>query len=440
MKNTLILTACFFALISWLNAPAVAESPYDISIGGQYRVMTNVSNFPWHPLTLTDDQKSQSFVNQRLRTWFDVEHTSSMAGAFMQIEIGHNTWGEDREFTKTHSANGDDVGLELRRGYVWLKPSDDSEVRVGVQAWSDAFGDVLASGDWDFNTGGVLYKADRDSLKYSTGLFILGDTDVASASDDTFLFTLDGDYIQENWEAGASIYYLNDRGDYSYGAFGGPGAAYNNSSDVWLGVRGAYQFDMFALNGFLIYNTGETETPDWDHNGVAIKLGASADTPVGALKVQFLYASGDDDLTDNDSGEFRTIAQSERDNFGSQGYWSFLGISSPRGSSDVNDLGIGLQNRGLGLITLQAGLDIEVKEDLTCYVATGWLQSAEDNPVSNASDMGIEFLGEAIWNLYDGFNFEVGAAYLFTGDFYEAAGGSSPDDLFELFARLQLEF
>ncbi len=158
------------------------------------------------------------------------------------------------------------------------------------------------------------------------------------------------------------------------------------------------------------------------------------------LKLQALYSTGDDGTDPAKSGEFRTLAQGERDNFGAMGYWSMLGLTSPRGPSDVNDLGVGLQNGGLGLLTLQASLDVSLGESSGVYFAVGWLQSAEEN-ANGDSDMGVEILAECRHKLGEGMGLEVGAGYLLTGDFYKTnPGDPAPDDLFEIYARVQLEF
>lgn len=66
------------------------EGYLKVEIGGQYRVMGNSSNFPWHAASITDDQDSQSFANQRFRTWLTV-HASEDIFGYLQMEVGHNT-------------------------------------------------------------------------------------------------------------------------------------------------------------------------------------------------------------------------------------------------------------------------------------------------------------------------------------------------------------
>jgi hypothetical protein len=97
------------------------------------------------------------------------------------------------------------------------------------------------------------------------------------------------------------------------------------------------------VNGFAIYNTGDREdfgnVPTFHHDGVALKLEAGP-VPIGPGKVstQALYSTGGN----SPGGGFRTVAQSARDNFGADGYWSYLMLVSPQGYTDVNDLGLSL--------------------------------------------------------------------------------------------------
>ena len=151
----------------------------------------------------------------------------------------------------------------------------------------------------------------------------------------------------------------------------------------------------------------------------------------GRLSAQTLFSTD----------EFRTIAQSLRDNFGAQGYWSYLALTSPHGPSDVNDLGVSLQNRGLGLFTVQSKYEYDVHECLSGMFAVGWLRSTETNPMSGASEMGTELVKMFTYDFGGGLKADLGAAVLFTGDFYKPAPGApQPDTLWEVFSRVQLEF
>lgn len=189
------------------------------------------------------------------------------------------------------------------------------------------------------------------------------------------------------------------------------------------------------------WNGGKTERPKWTHSGWAVKGNIDYRVEGTRLRFRTFYATGNEGSFRDRSGAFRTIAQSARDDFGAQSYWSLLGLSSPRGPSDVNDLGVSVQNRGAGLLTFQGAVEQRLTDAASLYVALGWLSSAESNPTNDASDMGLELLGEAHWSLTGGMGVDVGASYLWTGEFYRAErSGGSPANLYEVYARFQLEF
>lgn len=434
--------------------------PIPWRIGVQYRVMGNASNFAWHPTMTTGDENTRSFVNQRFRTWIAFS-PNERVGGYLQMEAGHIGWGEDREGTKSYDVNGDSLGIELRRGFLTYQSKSAGSFRVGIQDWHDAFGEsstigsfdavddydsfgaILANSVWDFNVGGVSWSQtfpDANGMTLNGGIFQLWEGDDARA-DDTYLFGLDADFPMGNEKRtfGASFYFLADRGNYSY-----PGAApYASSWDAWFGLRLTKQIGAIPMRGWLISNSGRRDDlsgANFSHTGFAGKIEAF-DMLVGPgrFSTQLLYASGDDDTSDHQSNEFRTIAQSEADNFGAQGYWSYLVLSAPHGPSDVKDLGISPQNRGLGLATLQAKYSYPLSDSWSGVAAIGWLASAEDHPVNRERYIGTEVANTFSCNLGGGLSLSLGGAYFATGDFL-ASPGSEADDLWEVFTRFQLEF
>ncbi|RME78690.1 MAG: hypothetical protein D6785_11890 [Planctomycetota bacterium] len=436
-----------------------------VGLGGQYRIMGNASNFGWHAKTLTRDQTSTSFINQRFRTWLNLhEKQAKNVGVYFQLEIGHNMWGDDREGPKTHRANGNEVGLELRRGFLWLKFWKSHLLRVGVQSFHDRFGEkpdfqkdwlfsvdqydsfgaVLANSIWDFNVGGISLEGSfKKSYHYRLGWYLLGGGTTFTGRNAANLLASDLDIELGNHLFGGSLYYLRDKGDYSYGNFGGPktAAGYDHAWDLWAGLRGHISFSKQLLfSFFIIYNHGEVAGPLYIHNGWAFKGALTANLKkAGTIRFQTIYSTGSKNT--RDSSSFRTIAQSERDDLGSQGYWSFLGLTSPWGPSDVKDLGVSLQNQGLGLLTIQASYEKGLTSFLTGYLGLGWLQSASPNPNNDKKDMGLEVFLELTWTINKIVNFKTGFSYFMTGDFYKASTGvGNPDDLYEAYFRMQIEF
>ena len=107
----------------------------------------------------------------------------------------------------------------------------------------------------------------------------------------------------------------------------------------------------------------------------------------------------------------------------------------------MNDLGASLQNRGLGLFTAQAKYDYPICERLVGTTACGWLRSDARNPASQSTAMGTELAQMFTFDFGYGLKSDFGAAVFFTGDFYRATpAAASPEDLYEAFTRIQLEF
>ena len=134
-------------------------APFDwsqVRLGGQFRVEPNVSNYPFHPLTLPTGLPNQAYVFQRYRLWMTYTPTENVEG-YLQMQVGQIPWGTNYDFNKNFGATfaGDRVGIELRRAWLALKDENLGKLRIGILDWHDSFGDTLASSDYDFNTGGV---------------------------------------------------------------------------------------------------------------------------------------------------------------------------------------------------------------------------------------------------------------------------------------------
>jgi hypothetical protein len=439
------------------DASNEAKAPLKWSWGGQYRIEPNASNFDFQPRFISNTQHTESFVSQRMRVWATVNPDEHIEG-YIQMQIGGVLWGQNVDFQKTFDGpkfppNEDRVGIMLRRGWLAYDDEDCGKWRAGILDWHDSFGDTLASSDYEFDIGGVDWTRtfkDFNNLKIVLASLFLSDLplitteDVPLGTHTAWLFTADVDQpIGEKSSVGASVYYLPDRGDYSY-----PTAPpYRSAWDLWFGVRGkTVVMDTLPLNAFAILNTGERTDEAgatiFRHTGYAGKFEVGP-LPLGPGKLsgQMLYASGSAHPGVGDTGEFRTVAQTYRDNFGAQGYWSYLHLTTPNPPSDVQDLGVSLQDRGLGLFTLQAKYEYPICGKLSGTSAVGWLRSAAHNPANGSADIGTELTQMFTYNFGHGLALDVGGAWLFTGGFYkETPAGPPPDDLWELFARLQLEF
>ncbi len=448
-------------------APALVLGDVGVAAGGQFRLMGNRANFGFHDRTAGADPPQRTIANQRFRTWANVhDRASCRYGGYAQVEIGHLNLGSGREFPKTFGSGGDQVGVEMRRGFLWFKPAEGALIRAGVLTWEDRFGErptfadplwsvgrpgtsraPLANSDWEFSVSGVTVEAAAgEAWHYALGALLLErDAAPAGGQDGSWLLTADVDRAIGSSLWGASVYYLRDDAGYSYGGFGGPpagvGAGVQRSTDFWIGGRGHVEHGGGTTGLFLILNSGEIPALGWTHTGWSAKVATTLAAGRGAAHLQWLYSTGNHGGDPTRSGEFRTIAQSVRDNQGAQAYWSLLGLTSPRGPSDVNDLGIGLQNGGLGLLALQAGYEHPLADRWTAYLAAGWLRSDAAHPMNGSTAIGTELLAEARWQMGSMMALEVGASVLLAGDYFKPdAAAPAPAALHELYTRWQLVF
>ncbi len=372
------------------------DNQIPFAVGGQYRIMGNASNFQNHSTTLSTDQPLDGFANQRFRTWMTVSPNENVQ-AYIQVQMGSVLLGANNDFSKTFAAplslSNDQVGIMLRRAFLSYQSEGIGRIRVGIQDFSDSFGDTLASADWDFNVGGIAWDKtfkQYNDLKLQLGAYLLAESGALNSAN-AYLIAFDATQpLSDKFAAGFSVYYLPDFGNYSYPTL----APYQSAQDVWLGWRFKGETACIPWNTFVIWNYGERldegTAPVFIHSGAAAKFEVGAvDAGPGKFSMETLVSTGGHQ-GNNYSSEFRTVAQSEQDNFGSQGYWGYLPLISPYGPTDVNDMGVGLQNRGLGLFTVQGKYAMPLTPWLTSTFTGGYLRSMISNPVSNSHDMGME--------------------------------------------------
>ena|GEM_PF-2130282 len=427
-----------------------------VTVGGQYRVMGDQSNFSWHDATIPAPGAAMTptrnaFSNLRLRNNLDVR-VDERHGGFLQYEVGHVSLGANAEFPKAagNSSNPDmqPGDIELRRAFLYDDRGGKGTYRVGILDFTDPYGSILASADWDFNVGGVdFYKklGHDDPFELRLGAYQLFEHN-HRISDDTALYAFDLNYVHDAKRSiGLGYHVMDDSGSYSYAHLNTHSKTYLSSHDYWLGLHGTTSIGDVALRGAFIHNEGsrlDVGPGRWTHSGDAVRV--EAVTPVGrksTLSVQGMHTSGEADPNTRNSGEFRTIAQSAGDNFGAASYWGYLSITSPHGPSDINDLGVSSQNRGLGLNTLQGKLDVSFNRKLAGTLAAGWLTADKTNPANGGKEIGTEGRAELAWTLGKGFEIQSGIAHLWTGSFYKTGPtAGDPENLYQLYTRTQLEF
>ena len=419
---------------------------YKVKIGLQYRVMWNYSNIPLSGVTTAADTKDYDFFRQRMRFNIDVQPAEDV-GAFLQLEY-RGGWGG------SSPANSDPrgVGLTLnafnrlqargvRYGYIYYTPWEKTNLAAGVIPVSDQIGDILFSADWDFNVGGISYSSVASSVDYRIayvrlidGAASLDSLDASSDFSDRDVIgnNVDLFIVDVNWpvadiaKMGVHLYYLSASKKLAVKA-GLPGKV----SQGWYALSGSVDIEPMNINGFVCINNGTYG--DNDNTGWAIKTEAVIPLGSPTLKVLGVYSTGDKE-GDSPEDQFRTI----QGIFRTEGFWAYTHIFTANPPSDVNDLGVGLDNGGRGLISIQAKCEKPLIEKLNGELFAGWFQASQENSDGN-KDMGTEVGGMFTYEMAKCLNLQLGAAFAFLGDYYKS-GGQNPDNLHEVFSRFQLHF
>jgi hypothetical protein len=443
-----VLMGVFVLLMGvMVNSPVAGPMPqgdsqvsliekFNVKIGLQYRVMYNYSNIPLSGVNTAADTDDYDFFRQRMRFNIDVQPVENVGG-FLQLEY-RGGWGG----SSPASSDPRGAGLSLnafnrleargvRYGYIYYIPNDASYLAAGIIPVSDQLGDTNFSADWDFNVGGIAWSSMFGNvdyrLAYVRAIDGVASSDSSVVEDNAHLFIADANFpAGEKAKVGGHIYYLYSDGDLSK-ALGFPGEV----KQGWYSLSGSADLGALMLNGFVSLNDGDVGKTD--NTGYALK--AEAIIPLGSptLKVLAVYSSGDEAGKEPDD-QYRTI----QGIFGTEGYWAYTHLFTANGPSDVNDLGVGLDNGGLGLLSIQAKVEGPLMDKLSGELTGGWFQAGEDNATGN-DDMGGEVGGMVTYEMAKYLNLQVGVAYAFLGDFFEV-DKKNPDDLYEVYTRFQLQF
>ncbi len=452
MRKEVLLGAVLSTALLSTPSQAVKLQDTDIDFGIQYRVMYNNSNI--------GSQKQYDFFRQRLRLNLDV-HTEENVGGFIQIEY-RGGWGG------SSPASSDPRGVYainafnrlqargIRYGYLYF-PAGPGKVMAGILPANDQVDQMLFSADWDLNIGGIAYAGSSGAVNWRAayvrlveGQALISNSQINKDQDEHFIV------LDLNTKAGGV-----DVGVHWYGAYGkvcisGSGqecvdsdnnpandAPATKLNQTWLGAHATAKLDMVKLHGVVLYNTGKTGSTKND--GFLVRIEPSMSFGKANVSLLGVYSSGKE-TTDSKKG-FITV----HNILGTAGYWAYTYIFTPHGPSDVNDFGLEPGNRGHGLMTLQAKVDVPLMDRLSAQAVAGWFRSVKDMWYDSNGDktidtnagknLGTEFGVQLTANVGKHMNLEFGGAFASLGDAGKAIyQGNNKSSVNEIFARLQLEF
>lgn len=418
------------------EAQAVKLKDADIDFGIQYRVMYNSSNIA--------SKNSYDFFRQRLRFNFDVKSESGVGG-FVQLEYRGGWGGASPGLSDPRGAYSVNAFNRLqargvRYGYLYF-PAGPGTVLAGILPANDEVDQMLFSADWDLNIGGIAYAGKVGEIGFRTAYVALVDgafyRDQLAGDKDQHFLVLDLNSKFGNIDAG--IHYYGTYGKVclpsnpNYPINCGP-ADFVTLNQTWIGPTATVKLDPVSIHGVLLYNTGKIDVNSTD--GWLARLEGSTKLGPVSLGLLGIYSSG----KSNGTG-FQTV----HGILGTGGYWAYTYIFTPHGPSDVNDYGLEPGNKGYGLTTLQAKVDVPVTNNVSVQGIVGWFRSNKDivlpGPVNVGKNIGVESGVTINTAVGKNMNLEFGGAIAGLGTAGKSIyQGNTKGSIHEIFARLQLEF
>jgi len=335
------------------------------------------------------------------------------------------------------------------------------KVLAGILPANDQVDQMLFSADWDLNVGGIAYAGNLGNFDWRAayvrlveGVALINNNQINKDQDEHF-FVLDLNTKVANIDAGLHFYGaygkvcfdVVDRGSgKTYYCVVGKDKYGNNPNDfagfassstlnqTWIGAHATAKLDPINLHGVVLFNNGKIGNTS--NNGFLVRIEPSVKVGNIGASLLGIYSSGK-----TGGNGFYTVHKI----LGTGGYWAYTYIFTPHGPSDVNDFGLEPGNRGYGLMTLQAKLDVPITEKLSAQFVAGTFRSVKDmldNEGNNVGkNLGNEFGAQLTAKVGKYMNLEFGAAVAKLGNAGKAIyQGNDKSTVNEIFARLQLEF
>lgn len=422
---------------------------------------------------LDDDDREDSFASIKYRLWTEASTNDGKVKGVYAIELGAVRFGNS---SKGGAFSGDGVNIETRWAYTDFQlPNVDSKarVRIGLQPWK------VNSYFWNETATAVTFTTDALTLGWGRGAESITGSDEDWGDGDLDSLLARYDFKTDNAKAGVWANYtwqdtsdtVSTLGDFT----AADAAAVRDLIAVYevkklpeaeadllaIGVDGSYttptDFGNAFLNFDLIYQDGSIDnlsgdggatTDDYDIQAYLAHLDLGVNVGATRLTYTVVYASGDDDLADNDLEGFIPVDVDRFDSIVLQEggytddfYFTERPVLGP-----------------YGIIMNKLAVDHKASEKLKFGASALYWMTAEDveylddlgNLQSN-DDIGVELDAYVSYMIYPNVEFAVNAGYLFADDVmdiydFDSTVGSTPvdgdadNDVFRSTARIRYKF
>lgn len=222
-------------------------------------------------------------------------------------------------------------------------------------------------------------------------------------------------------------------------ANGTPAGFTNDGVGVyWVGANADFNLGPAALWLTAFYQGGEVSSGTAgvdDLDVAAFLLAAGVSMPLGPVELhgQAFYGSGDDDATDSDLEASFGLGGG---GVGQAYYWSeIMGLGTFDAQTSAGST-VDISN----LWAANIGASLKPMEKLKLTGDIWYASHVEDDAITNEKPLGVEVDLAADYQLIDGLNLRLVAAYLFADDATAPNAAGNEDDPYEVGAQLSLSF
>jgi len=406
--------------ITFVAAPAMAE----VKLNGYYRLQGTMQS-------LTTNELSQSFVDQRLRMKVTDQLNDNVSVVWYgEYDAPFGVTGGKTVAGSGGQLSADGVGIETKNFYVDFKvPNSSWSVRTGIQGFGFGRYESFITDD-DMN--GISASGMAGPIKLTGGWFKWTENNIGAADDidyyhvngemkasDQLTFGLDVALVSNN-SAAAKNGTAAKTDDYVYGG-------YVDFTPGNFGVSGSLLFKSSTAQ-----DAGQEDGTAWMLNLYATaKLGS-----MGNIKGHFIYIPADDSNTGVDRfNANQTVFELHGDNlqiFGTDIYYN----NYSQGGKAVYDGAYA----GYGLIGFIVSGDYKLPEAMYLKYGAGYFMVADDSPDSAApaadSSLGAEVSAMVGKKFAEKYDLSLRGSYGFMGDYY----GSNVDDTYKVVSMLNVSF
>lgn len=415
-KKTVAIATAVGALAA-VSVPAFA---FENEFHGMYRLRAMMSNYENSGGgTLAKDARTLTAFEQRARLQYTAKASDDLK-LVTQFEID-SSWG-DGAYTNSRGVGGamgaDTVNLETKHVYLDFNcPLTGANVKVGIQAQSDAYKGVLFNDD----VAGVFASKDLGGVKATAGFSRLYDKAGANVNGQKTMdiYLLDGKFaVSKDLNVGGSYYLVRDDTNYKH-------------ADMHMvGVNAAAKFGMVSGDAYVAYQGGdELNNPAGkDLSAFAAQLAAKVNLDAaGTIRANALYLSGNDGKDANKTNAWQSLtslngAQTALTTASNNYYESKMMLLVRNVYNMDSDKALVYNLSNVTLLT--AGYDAKFSDKLGASVNVGYGMFNEKG-TAKAKSLGTELNAQVDYKMFTNLTASLQGAYVVLGDGLKYASNTS---------------